>query len=133
MCLEFRRTGIHLIKVFYSPYKQSFLCFLCSNFFLLISIVRVLQHCSTLQSAQEQRMTDWLFLKRKYMLVYSLQQHPYWERYRLHSPPLYFLFPLFPFNYWKQSYPRWVTKTWILIGNSKHYYYCVLDTFQRQI
>lgn len=65
MCLDFRRTGIYHIKVFYSPYKQSSLCFLCSSFFLLISIVRVLHHCNTLQSAGGERMTDCLLLKSK--------------------------------------------------------------------
>lgn len=65
MCLEFRRTGIYHIKVSYSPCKQSSLCFLCSCFFLLISIVRVLHHCNTLQSAGGERMTDCLLLKGK--------------------------------------------------------------------
>lgn len=65
MCLEFRRTGIYHIKVFYSPCKQNSLCFLCSCFFLLISIVRVLHHCNTLQSAGGERMTDCLLLKGK--------------------------------------------------------------------
>lgn len=39
--------------------------FLCSSFFLLISIVRVLHHCNTLQSAGGERMTDCLLLKGK--------------------------------------------------------------------
>lgn len=65
MCLGFRRTGIYHIKVFYSPNKQSSLCFLCSSFFFLISIVRVLHHCNTLQSAEGERMTDCLLLKGK--------------------------------------------------------------------
>lgn len=102
MCLEFR-SGIYHIKVFYSPYKQSSLCFLCSSFFLLISIVRVLHHCTTLQSAvllcNLLGEKEWLivsFWKAKYVLACSLQQHPYWERYCLYSPPLiFFSFPFF--------------------------------------
>lgn len=92
MCLEFRRTGIYHIKVFYSPYKQSSLCFLCSSFFLLISIVRVLHHCDTLQSAGGERMTDCLLLKGKVHASPCLQQHPHWERCPLHSPPHGFFF-----------------------------------------
>jgi len=106
MCLE--EQEFIILKYFILPTNKA-LCFLCSSFFLLISIVQVLHHCNTLQSAGVERMTDCPLLKGK--VHARLQQYPCWERYPLHSPPLhssFFFFSLlfFPLNSWKQSYPR---------------------------
>lgn len=85
-----------ILKYFILPTNKALYVFfvLASSFWSPLS-----EFCTIVILFNLLREKEWLivsFWKAKYVLACSLQQHPYWERYCVHLPPLHTFSPPFP-------------------------------------